>query len=403
MWRDIWKQAFVSLIRRPARSALTVLGLMIGVASFIAMVAFGDGARKSVLAQFESLGSHAIYLRTRVGSTGVTGRPASALTEEDVVNLRRDIPGLRRLAPTMKKILDVRSDQATWRVAVFGSNLDFFRMREWSTAYGGLLVEADEQRRAPVCVLGMTTAQKLFGDAELAIGAPLRVGDRLHCNVVGVLSQKGSNFSGSDQDDLVVVPIRTFTAAYGFAEGYNNIDIQPAKEVSLQTTRETLIKTIRRSHRLNDNDSDDFGIYSPDDVIRVADQTSSLLGNLLAGVAMISMLVGGIGIMNILLVSVGERTQEIGIRSAIGAPPNAILVQFLAEALVLSLVGSLAGATLGGLAAFFVAGKMGWVQSVTVPLVITGISFGVAVGVVFGILPARRASTLDPIVALRRE
>ncbi len=403
MWRDITRQAFTSLLRRPGRSALTVLGLLIGVASFIAMVAFGDGARRSVVAQFEALGSHAVFVRSRFGSSGATGRPAAMLDDDDVANLRKDIPAIVAIAPYVRKGLDVRSERRTSRVYVHATTADFFVLRNWPAGSGGVLLDSDDQRRAKVCVIGATTAATLFGEHEDPLGARLRIGDRMHCNVIGVLAPKGSNVSGSDQDDLVVVPIRTYTAAFGFPEGYNNIDAQVAPEVAVSTVRDLVEKTMRRSHRLNPADSNDFAITSPDDVIKAADQTSNLLGRLLAGVALISLLVGGIGIMNILLVSVGERTQEIGIRSAIGAPPRAILTQFLAEALVLSFVGAGLGAALGSLASVLVASKMGWAQVLSWELVAMGLGFGVAVGIVFGILPARRASTLDPIVALRRE
>jgi putative ABC transport system permease protein len=404
MWRDVTRQAFTSLLRRPGRSALTVLGLLIGVASFIAMVAFGDGARKSVVAQFEALGSHAVFVRSKFGSIGATGRAAGTLDDEDAAAVRREVPGVVALAPIMRKMLDVRSETRQTRTQVHASTAEFFVLRNWRAEAGGVILPSDDTRRAPVCVLGATTARTLFGERpDDALGARLRVGDRLHCNVVGVLEAKGAAAAGSDRDDLLVVPVRTYTAAYGFAEGYLNFEAQIAPEVSVASARVATESVLRRTHRLNPGESSDFAISSPDDVIKAADATSNLLGRLLAGVALISLLVGGIGIMNILLVSVGERTQEIGIRSAIGAPPAAILTQFLAEALVLSFMGSGLGAALGSGLSYFVAAKMGWAQVLSWQLIALGTGFGIAVGVVFGILPARRASTLDPIVALRRE
>jgi len=403
MWADAARQAFVSLRRRPGQSALTVLGLTIGVASFIAIVAFAEGARGSVMAQFESLGTGVVYVNSRIGTTTPKLKPARPLTDDDVVALRRGFGETTLVTPYLRRLTEVRLEgRSAVTTMLQGSRPEFFTLRDWPAERGGLFVESDETARANLCVLGRTPARALFGEAD-PVGRSMKIGRSLHCTVVGVLAPKGVTSVGVDQDDILHVPVRTFMTEYGFDYGYNSIGVGLPDGTSASEGKRLARHIVRRSHGLEADEGDDFAINSPDDLQRVASNTSVLLRNLLAGVALISLLVGGIGIMNMLLVAVTARTQEIGIRLAIGAPPSAVRMQFLAEAFVLSLVGTAVGVALGALAATTVADGMGFARALDAQILALGALFGVGVGTAFGIIPARNASLLDPIVALRHE
>jgi putative ABC transport system permease protein len=266
---------------------------------------------------------------------------------------------------------------------------------------GGMFDDRDNRDFAKVCVLGASPARKLFGD-EPELGATVTIAGRFPCRVIGVLAGKGRAMSGSDLDDFVLMPARTFALLLGM-DGYASIEVRPLQPEWLDAARSEAESIIRRSHGFSADEPADFDVVSPDDVTRAADQTSKILTGLLAGIAAVSLLVGGIGIMNIQLVAVAERTHEIGIRAAIGASPGQILKQFLAESCVLAGVGALAGVILGVGTAQIVAYVMGW-SAATSPLSVIGSGlFGTSVGIVFGYVPALRAARLDPIQALRRE
>ena len=389
------------LIRNPGRSGLTVLGLAIGVAAFIAMVSFGQGARRSVLSQFESLGANILRIRTRASMTDAVTKAAHPLSDRDIAALRRESTALGEVVPQVRRAGDLIRGPARIRTALVGTVAAYTQLHGNLFELGGMFDEHDNRDFAKVCVLGATPASKLFGD-EPELGATVTIAGRFPCRVVGVLAGKGRAMSGSDLDDFVLMPARTFALLLG-SDGYGSIEVRPTQPEWIEAARSEIDQILRRSHGFSPEEPADFDIVSPDDVTRAADQTSRILTGLLAGIAAVSLLVGGIGIMNIQLVAVAERTHEIGIRAAIGAAPSQILKQFLVESCVLAGVGALAGVILGVGTAQIVAYMMGW-SAATTPLAVLGSGlFGTSVGVIFGYMPALRAARLDPIQALRRE
>jgi len=390
------------LTRNPGRSALTVLGLAIGVAAFIAMVSFGQGARRSVLSQFESLGANILRVRPRASANDALAKAPRPLAEADVVALRRESTALGVIVPHVRRIVDLSHGSARIRTVLLGTEPQYPALHDWSFELGGVFDERDVAEGAKLCVLGASPARKLFGDDD-PLGATLIIAGRFPCRVVGVLASKGRAMSGSDLDDVVLTPLRTFLLLLGAQDGYASIEMRPTQPAWLEAARSEANQILLRTHRLSAEEPPDFDVVSPDDVTRAADQTSRILTGLLAGIAAVSLLVGGIGIMNIQLVAVAERTHEIGIRAAIGAAPAQIMKQFLVESTVLASVGALAGMIMGGATAQIVARVMGWPSSISLLTVIGPGLFGIAVGVVFGYIPALRAARLDPIQALRRE
>jgi putative ABC transport system permease protein len=397
--RDAFAMALQVPVRNPGRSALTTLGLAIGVSAFIAMVSFGRAARTSVVSQFESLGSNVLNVRAQ---WGLAEGPPHLLDAGDVQALRRETTTLALVVPVGSSSNEISFQGKSRRIPVRASTPDYLAIRNLELAEGTSFDSVDLAQRSKVCVVGASTRRDLLGDVD-PLGQVITIDGKMPCRVIGTLTARGSSITSSDYDDVLYMPLSTYEAQLGLPNGYAAIETRPKQRDLLEAAKAEIIALLRHRHGIPEGGVDDFRVSSPDDVTRVAEDIGGILTALLAGIAAVSLLVGGIGIMNIQLVSVAERTHEIGIRAAIGAGPDQILGQFLAEAIVLAAIGALAGVGLGVGGAMLVAKYMNWPNAVAADVVIGSALFGIAVGTVFGYIPARRAAMLDPIVALRRE
>jgi putative ABC transport system permease protein len=396
---DSVRMALQAPARNPGRSALTALGLAIGVSAFIAMVSFGRGARGSVVSQFETLGSNMLRIKKQTAAGEITAQP---LTHNDVDALVRESTTLAAVVPRIDRMFDISFEGRHARTVVRATTPDFTKVRDEKISRGGPFNERDERERAKVCLLGATPAATLFPSGD-PLGAVVTVNGTLPCRVVGVFAQQGAAISGSDLDDRMVMPLSTFENALGAADGFYSIEVRPRAADQHWAATQEIHRILRRVRHVSEGTGDNYRVESPDEVTRVAEQIGGILTGLLAGIAGVSLLVGGIGIMNIQLMSVAERTHEIGVRSALGASPDQILRQFLAEALALACIGVGVGVAVGVALSEIVGKQMGWAHATQPDVVIFSAAFGVVVGTVFGYIPAKRAADLDPIEALRRE
>ncbi|MDP3276701.1 MAG: ABC transporter permease [Deltaproteobacteria bacterium] len=398
--------ALRSLVRNKVRAMLTVLGILMGVASVVASSAIGAGAKERIESQFASLGVNVLMVWPGASATGGArgaAGSASGLTEDDALALSREVPSLSASAPILSASTQVVSGSRNWSTRVYGSTLDYFRVRAWRTSDGGLFTDADVRTSAKVCVIGETVRRELFGD-ESALGRTMRVG-RMPCTVLGVMESKGQSGFGQDQDDLVIVPLSTFRTRVSHRPGREiGFVMASARDPALMSrAEEGITRLLRQRHRLSGTDESDFTVRNMADVIKSFDEQRAAISLLLLVVASISLLVGGIGVMNIMLVSVTERTREIGIRLSIGARSRDILAQFLIEAVVLASVGGVAGLALGIGASLIVGMTTSWTVKVQPETAILAVAVAGGIGVIFGFFPARRAAKMDPITALRHE
>jgi putative ABC transport system permease protein len=391
------------------RSALTMLGIVIGVAAVITMVAVGSGARQQVQEQIRSLGANLlIILSGSVTSGGARLGLGSRLTisEDDALAIVRDIPGIVAVAPVYRGGAQVVYGNANWSTAILGITPEYLAVREWEVEYGRGFLPEDQAGKAKVALLGVTVAEQLFGDSD-PMGQSIRIRN-VPFTVIGVMARKGRNTQGQDQDDTILVPLSTAKKRVLGTTAIRSRSVQAimvkVEDASLMGEAvDNIRELLRQRHRLQGTDQDDFSIRNLTEIQEAREQSAQILGLLLAAVASVSLVVGGIGIMNIMLVSVTERTREIGLRMAIGARGREILAQFLIEAVTLSLIGGAIGVGLGIAAAFIVADLANWPALIGASSILLAVGFSAAIGVFFGFYPARKAARLDPIIALRYE
>ena len=395
--------ALRELRRNLVRGFLTVLGVVIGVAAVVIMVSLGNGATESVTSQVENLGSNLVMAIPGRGM-GPGGGAAPGFRLSDVTAVAESAAGIKAVAPVRLLNLTAIYLQKDWSTQALGSTKDYFSVGGWVMAEGRQFTDAEYLGARPVCVIGHTLVEELFGQQN-PLGAHIRL-KGLSCRVVGVLKAKGQGAMGQDQDSIVVLPLTTLQRRLAGRVGNRGVDrmmITVRDSASAERVVRDVTEIIRERRGIRDGEEDNFSVLDTKQIADALSSTTEILTLLLGAVAAISLLVGGIGIMNIMLVSVTERTREIGIRMAIGALPREVLMQFLVEALVLSLAGGLIGIILALVVSYVLAQAMGIPFIFDPEINLIAFGFSAAVGVIFGFAPARRAARLDPIDALRFE
>lgn len=400
----LWNAFLLALreIRRNVlRSILTILGIVIGVAAVIVMVTLGDGATLAVTSQIQALGSNLLMIRVGQHMGPMSGSGGAPFTVEDAIAIGRDIPTIVAVTPSASQSLVAVAGNASWSTVVTGTDNRFFAIRNWIFATGRFFSEAELRSGRAVCVIGATVHRELFGIHD-PLGQKIRL-KQVSCQVVGLLQSKGQSTMGTDQDDLIVMPLRTFHRRLAGNRNVPLIQVSVREGESTEQAKADIERLMRKRRHVADNEQDDFSVRDMKEIANMLTGTTKVLTALLSAVAAVSLLVGGIGIMNIMLVSVTERTREIGIRLAIGALEREVLAQFLVEAVALSSLGGVLGIVLATGAAIGLAGVLKVPFLFNGRIVLVSFLFSAAVGVIFGYIPARRAARLDPIDALRRE
>ena len=402
------RTALRALRRNKMRSGLTTLGIVIGVAAVIAMVSIGRGANVAVEQQIASLGTNLLMVipgATTSGGARSGWGGVSTLTVRDGEAIRSDVPAAEDVTWFKRAIAQVVYGDTNWSTSVQGTTASYSTVRQWPVAKGSFFTQRDDTTANRVAVLGQTVVDNLFGPGEDPIDATIRVKD-VPFRVIGVLARKGQTTWGQDQDDVVVMPFGTAERRVLGTEILGSVDmiwVTAASQHDIAAAAEQVTLLLRDRHRIQPGQDDDFTVRDLNEMAQASVSASQVMTRLLLAVASISLLVGGIGIMNILLVSVTERTREIGIRMAVGAKSRHILLQFLVEAITLSFVGGLGGVLLGVSTARLVSTLAGWPTLISPGAVLGSLLFSGAVGVFFGFYPARKAARLDPIAALRYE
>ena len=401
------KIALRALRTNKMRSFLTMLGIIIGIAAVIAMMAVGSGASYVISQQIASIGSNIILVipgSTTSGGLRTGSGGAQTLTNDDVKAIMNECPSVSLAAGTVRTSAQVVYGNLNWSTVIMGSTPELFEIREWPVIAGRSITQQDVDSAGKVCLLGQTVADNLFGSTD-PIGNIVRI-KKIPFTVIGVLERKGQSPQGTDQDDTIFVPLRTAQRNLVRSQRINNIGalIVKAKDESLLVKAEEEINSLlNQRHRITGDKEPDFSTRNLSEILAVAEQSSRAMSLLLGAVASISLIVGGIGIMNIMLVSVTERTREIGIRMAIGARKNDILLQFMTEAVLLTVLGGLLGIALGAIGATIVSNILSWPTLISLQSITVAFFFSGAIGIFFGFYPARKAAGLNPIDALRYE
>jgi putative ABC transport system permease protein len=401
--------AFRTLRVNRLRSGLTMLGVMIAVATVIMMVAVGAGAQARVAEQVQSLGSNVINVWARsqaVGGVRIGAGSQPSVTEEDAATIQREIPLVVAAAPYSRGSVQAVYGNQNWLTVLVGVTPEFLPVRNWRVTVGRTISQPDVDVAAKVVLIGQVVAERLFGNED-AVGQVIRI-QKVPFTVIGVLEQKGQTTWGQDQDDQVLIPLSTAKRkvlgphpANGRAVGSISIKIREAG--LMKAAEEEIRGVLRQCHRLQPHQEDDFTLHNLTEVLESQQVASRVLSTLLAAIASVSLLVGGIGIMNIMLVSVAERTREIGLRIAVGARARDIVAQFLVEAVMLSLIGGLIGIGVGVAGSYAIAYFAGWQTVIQPDVILAALGLAAAIGILSGFYPARKAAGLDPIEALRHE
>ncbi|MBU1984375.1 ABC transporter permease [bacterium] len=394
-----------ALLRNKMRSVLTALGIIIGVAAVVSMVGITTGARNTVQSQISALGDNVFMIFS--GTVSRTGTRTSwgsvnSLTEQDATALRTQCPSVRAISPAIRLGAQLIYGNTNWSTQLWGVAPDYVDIRRYEVVSGRMFNETDLRGAAKVCLVGKTVVDNLF-EGNDPVGSVIRI-RRLPFEVIGVLGEKGQSAMGHDQDDLTIIPLTT--AAKKFQGGNTRINMILGSAVGgdlVEQAQGEITDVLRARHRIGPKDDDDFIIRTQADISQTVEESSRTMTMLLASVAFVSLLVGGIGIMNIMLVSVTERTREIGIRMAVGARPRDILLQFLTEAVVLAAIGGVLGVLLGIGVSATISKLAGWATEISPVAAFVSVGFSGLVGIFFGFYPARKASLLDPIEALRYE
>ena len=391
------------------RSILTMLGVIIGVAAVITMLAVGAGAEARIQAQIKSLGSNLMIItagaRTASGVRMATGTTTS-LTEDDAAAIARDIPEVDAAAPSNRGGAQVVVGNVNWATQIYGITPDYFVVRNWSLEAGRMFEPAELSGSGKVALVGQTVARELFGDAD-PMDQTIRI-KNVPFTVIGILNRKGQSMMGQDQDDVIMVPLSTarnrlLGATQGKLRQVSMIQIKVREGISMSQAEERVRELLRQRLRAGSTQDDPFSVMNLTEMLQTQEEASRIMSILLAAVASVSLRVGGIGIMNIMMVSVTERTREIGLRMAVGARSKDILTQFLVEAITLSMSGGLVGIALGAAGSWLVAVFAGWETRMSPESILLAVGFSAAIGIFFGYYPARKAAALLPIQALRYE
>jgi putative ABC transport system permease protein len=400
----MFQSAIVALLRNKMRSILTVLGITIGIAAVICVVAIGKAGQARVQQQLNNLGDNFVWIEA--GGRAVNGvrtgtHDTITLTVADAIAMKNQISIIKAVSPNVDDPVQVIYGNQNWHTSYRGVSPEYFDIKRWYVDQGAVFSEDDVDRAADVCLIGRTVRDYLFG-AEDPIGKVVRIAN-LPFKVVGTLLPKGQSLSGQDQDDTIIMPYTTAQKKIKGITWLDDILCSATSQDAVKAAGQEAAAVLRDRHHLRPEEEDDFNIRNPEDIIQAQLDASETLTVLLIAIASVSLIVGGIGIMNVMLVSVTERTREIGVRVAVGATEEAIQLQFLGESIMLSLVGGGAGVLFGILGSYLVGQTLHWPMQMSVEAIVVAALFSIAVGVFFGYYPARKASLLDPIEALRYE
>jgi putative ABC transport system permease protein len=402
--REIIRVALRALARNKMRTILTMLGIIIGVGAVICTVAIGQGASAQVQQQIQALGDNIVMVfagSVNTGGVRMGNGATKSLTADDAEAVLQHVPDVTAVSPIVGASVQAVFGNENWLTRANGTSADITEIRKWPVVEGSMFSTRDVDMAADVCVIGNTVAEQLFGDAD-PVGQVIRV-QNLPFRVLGVLLAKGQNANGQDQDDMMIMPYTTVQKKISGISWIQLMMVSTTSQSAMGPVQTGIAALLRQRHHLRPGEDDDFIIRSPNEMAQAAEATSLVMTFLLGGIASISLLVGGIGIMNIMLVSVTERTREIGVRMAVGATEEDVKMQFLSEALVLSSMGGLVGIALGVIASALISHVLHWSTFVSPLSVVIAVAFSAGVGILFGFYPAQRAAQLDPIEALRYE